>query len=500
MAGLKNQCSKNAAMMRSSAPVPHGKLPRDVKTLQSVTACQTKEKGKNLHKFETRHCVNGSSMVQGQEFDFSSSPTVSCTGLRIFTCAAAARGLHLSGIDVQNCFQNDAIPPEKRICVSLPPCHMEWFNKNFPHIKLEHDSNNQFVSQTVNGMQGRRDAGTNWHILLKFTLEEIDTFPCHFDHALFVKCEGSDICMLVTSTDNFLCGHSHPDLFFQLTEHIKLFVPTTTQDDKILKHLNARVIQSDLAMSIDQTCHIQSTILDKWHPPSKTECLKTADTPYRTDSACKRELEIQLPANENQSAILEKHCGGKNNALLGQILHVMNVTRLELGLSMAGLSQFNVSPNEASFQGLACTARFLATHNHSPIFCPCRHLNIHQTIRFEHEPGKFLEHMISNVLSMFKDSDHARCAKSRRSIPCILATLNGVTVDWHMGPQSCTAAHSTDAEIQAQFTAAMRNRHLHPIMEWLHMPLAGPTGIWEDNQPAIDIVSAGHITGRVQGE
>ena len=81
---------------------------------------------------------------------------------------------------------------------------------------------------------------------------------------------------------------------------------------------------------------------------------------------------------------------------------------------------------------------------------------------------------------------------------CVLATICSVGVHWQMGKQSCIASHSTDAEIRSYFTGMMLNRYLRVVMEYLRHPLPGPTVIWEDNQPAIDIMLAGQITGRVK--
>ena len=44
---------------------------------------------------------------------------------------------------------------------------------------------------------------------------------------------------------------------------------------------------------------------------------------------------------------------------------------------------------------------------------------MHQKIRFEYEPGKFDEQLISNLLIQFVDSDHARDIKTRKSMTCI---------------------------------------------------------------------------------
>ena len=73
-----------------------------------------------------------------------------------------------------------------------------------------------------------------------------------------------------------------------LQTHMRRFVLITTQDAAVVKYLNVRIVQSDMGIRIDQTHHIKSTILDVWFPPATTGLLKTADTPYRTDSDFER--------------------------------------------------------------------------------------------------------------------------------------------------------------------------------------------------------------------
>jgi len=42
------------------------------------------------------------------------------------------------------------------------------------------------------------------------------------------------------------------------------------------------------------------------------------------------------------------------------------------------------------------------------------------------------------------------------------------------------------------------NKYLRAVLEYTKHPLPGPTVIWKDNQPAIDTMLAGQITGRVK--
>ena len=82
---------------------------------------------------------------------------------------------------------------------------------------------------------------------------------------------------------------------------------------------------------------------------------------------------------------------------------------------------------------------------------------------------------------------------------CIIVALLGVIVHWHMGKQTSIAAHSTDAEVRAFYTATLLNGYLRSVAEYLQIPMQGrPTDIYEDNQPARDIIEAGQITSRVK--
>ena len=118
--------------------------------------------------------------------------------------------------------------------------------------------------------------------------EAFDLWPCPAELALFVKHEGEESLIVVTSTDDFLCSSTSESLFANLVKHLEQYVPVTVQDGHILKYLNLRIIQTDQGVSFDQTHHIKTNIVDEWFPASKIERIKSADTPYRTDSEYER--------------------------------------------------------------------------------------------------------------------------------------------------------------------------------------------------------------------
>jgi len=50
---------------------------------------------------------------------------------------AASRGLILKILDVENCFQNDAIEPDQRIFAVAPPLYLDWFRETYTDIKID---------------------------------------------------------------------------------------------------------------------------------------------------------------------------------------------------------------------------------------------------------------------------------------------------------------------------------------------------------------------------
>ena len=175
---------------------------------------------------------------------------------------AAILNLTLYSLDVSNCFQSNAIKPEERLWIASPVRYVEWFKLTYPQAKLEPSPSGKYVLQTINGMQGGKDAGRSWYLLLVDIFQDFGLRPCPAEPALFVFYDGQETLALCTSTDDFLCAASGKDIFQRFVDHMKRFVSVTCQAEAMLKYLNVRVIQSEYGVSFDQTHHIQTCILE----------------------------------------------------------------------------------------------------------------------------------------------------------------------------------------------------------------------------------------------
>lgn len=88
-------------------------------------------------------------------------------------------------------------------------------------------------------MQGRKDSGRNWYLVLKAILEDVDFHQCPAEPALFVLYDSPAILIVVTSSNEFLCVYSHEDLFSSFKIHMEKF-----EEGNSPKYLNVSIIQT----------------------------------------------------------------------------------------------------------------------------------------------------------------------------------------------------------------------------------------------------------------
>ena len=68
-------------------------------------------------------------------------------------------------LDVSNAFQNTTVPIHDRVCVSLPPYYIDWFEISYPNVPLNRDDGPS-CCQFIDGIQGTNPAGRQWNRLL----------------------------------------------------------------------------------------------------------------------------------------------------------------------------------------------------------------------------------------------------------------------------------------------------------------------------------------------
>jgi hypothetical protein len=324
------------------------------------------------------------------------------------------------------------------------------------------------------------------------------------DHALyFYQDHNDDVIIINASTDDLLCAFSDRRLFMQLHTFLSKYVTVSAQSGSILNYLNLRIVQSPDGISYDQTQHIKDTIIDFWFKPSKqnNRFIKPVDTPFRTDSDYERELADTLPADEASLQTLELEYGATYASDFGRFMHVCVWSHAELSYaSSKPIAIYSHSTSPSFRRSQIRMAHFLYAHPHRPIFYPSKvSLTGTHTLKFDFDKGKFAEHIITNGIAIFVDADHGCDKATRQSIEFLTVLLGGVSIDESCKQQGFIALNSTDAETGGLCKASKKGVYYYKLAKFFTLPIAGqPVTIYEDSQPAIDLVSSNAISSHAK--
>ena len=496
MMAVDKQYNKNQKQGMYSAPIPTQDLPEGITILSSLLSPTIKQRGVDLWELCLRHCANGSKQKKGIDFDFSYSPTASAGSVKSTIAVAAMKNLILALLDVENCFQTTLVPKDRRIVMHAPPFWLDWYRRTFPECKIKESVDGKYYVQAFNGLQGQKDIGRVWYTFMHKMLIIFGFRRFPQDHALYHLERDNEMLIMDTSTDDFLCAYSSDAIFADLQKHISQYVNVTAQTGPVLNYLNLRIIQSPHGISIDQTDHIRTTILDAWFK-GPSDQIKTAPNPYRTDSQFEADLAESLPASDEELAQLEYEYQGSFARLIGQINHVAVWTRPDIAFACARMSRYIAAPSRITFEALKRIGRFLYANPHRPIMYK-RKLNLTGT-HIISNPDNNKQHNITNGFAIFVDADHAGDRRTRKSMVFWVVVLGGVTVDHAAKQAGPIALHSTDAETLGFATATKRAMFYYDLSTFLKLPIAGrPVILYEDSQPCIDVVSSNAISSRVK--
>ena len=87
----------------------------------------------------------------------------------------------------------------------------------------------RYAVQILRGIQGDKEIGRRWYLLLRTILLKFGCKQCKVDLALYQWKDMKDIILINTSTDDFLCAYSKVDIFYRLRDFMLKYVHVTTQ-------------------------------------------------------------------------------------------------------------------------------------------------------------------------------------------------------------------------------------------------------------------------------
>jgi hypothetical protein len=204
--------------------------------------------------------------------------------------------------------------------------------------------------------------------------------------------------------------------------------------------------------------------------------------------------------SENQGDGPVKALNEKEHALyrkgVGALLHVSNVSRVDLAWATSLLSQFLSDPCHLHLVAL----RHLLVH-------AVRHSKIE--IKYVPAPppgsngqwgwqlGENAVKVGTNQLAGFCDSAFADCFSTRRSHGGWIVFLNGGPIAWSSRKQTTIATSTTEAEWSECVSCAKAMLFLKHILEFLGYK-HGPLPIAEDNQACINCIKGPAVSKRLR--
>ena len=131
--------------------------------------------------------VNGSSMMDGVNFQESYAPVDHLESLHMILCLAASQCLTCHVLDISNTFQNPIIfDPSERVYITLPPWYLEFFQRKWPKFKLPSNQAKDLVFQCLHSIQGTKHAGLQWYQLLSGKFHILGMLHSTSNHGVFI--------------------------------------------------------------------------------------------------------------------------------------------------------------------------------------------------------------------------------------------------------------------------------------------------------------------------
>jgi hypothetical protein len=491
-AAARIQFEKNRKVVVFSKPFLRSELSPDDRVFRTLLVPGYKDTDMDgIYECRIRDCTVGTPQVKGLDFPESYCATVDSTTYKLVFAVSAMNNNTISVIDVKNAFQTSIAPPEFRIYVSVPPLYFQWLRDTENMTFIEGKS---YVRQMLNANQGTKSASHVWYWLLVPILQKYGFIRSTVDHAFFIRpCPDDRHFYICLATDDLLCSHPNQLEFDNLVKHLGKYFDLSVQQGNVIKFLSLRIIQTDHAISIDQTDYICNLL--RHYFGSDVDIIKTATTPMRTDSNFEKEMTNAIPLTKSELAeLIITHKGGYRYHI-GKFGYCTQ-TRPDIQFPVQRLAEHSVSPTAIAFTQIARCYRYLAKDPHRPIIYPRRPFKGTTTLSQFITPHQEIKLVIPNDLQVFADAELARNLSDRKSYYCIVIMLNAVIIEFKMKKTLSIMTHTTDAETKAQFVAVRRLQPIRRLLESMGYPCLIPTPVYTDNAAVTAIIDANRMTPR----
>jgi hypothetical protein len=422
--------------------------------------------------------------------------------MRMFFALCAHEGYTCIKVDATNAYANSP-PPAQPTFVYIDEQYADWHMTQ--HGKpLSRD----LVLPVQHALQGHPESGALWERFVNKVLSRHGFVSTTHERSLYKGVFDGFRMLISRQVDDLAIGCSN-------AASIRKLVTTICDEDKIDLR-DEGILDSFNGVDVRQTrSYLQITCesyIDKFlehYGWSAAACRESGEKPIEPLALSTiPQLFTDYDANAKaDAATLNGHetvAGFSYRSVLGAIIYVYVVARIDIGFAVTLLARFSDHPSKIHFDSLRRLARYLRmTKDWGIIYW--RRLPIDSLPQGTFAPLEddltlptFPQPLTSTTLAGYVDAAHATDMTTRRSITGLAFMLCGGPIAYKSKVQSTVSTSSTEAEFIAAVHAAKIAKYLRSILQELGYLQPGPTVLYEDNQAAILMINASRPTPRAR--
>jgi hypothetical protein len=415
-------------------------LPPNIKPIESKFVFKNKvDSDGTVIRRKVRMVAKGFTQVPNVDYFDTFAPVARLSSLRTVLAMAAKDDLELHQVDVKAAFLNGVLEERKNVYMRMP---RGW--DGLPDGK---------ILKLRKAIYGLKQAGRRWYQRLSSILHRLGFVKCDVDQAVFFKCHGDTLTVLVIHVDDCTIAASSLKLVDDFKQGIRQHVEITDLGP-IHWVLGIRVDRDRnmKTVTISQRNYIDS-ILRRFH----FEDCKPVSTPMEPSA---RLSASQLATTSRERAEMKLI---PYREAIGSLMYAFIATRPDISFAVAILSRFCGAPGSPHWEAVKRVFRYLKG---------TRDLGL--TFSLDGEGG-----MIG-----YGDADGSM-QDDRRAISGHAFLINGGAVSWYSKRQEIVSLSTTESEYISATHAAKEALWLRSLIRQVFRPLPDATTVFSDNQSAI---------------
>jgi Reverse transcriptase (RNA-dependent DNA polymerase) len=494
--GEKGEFAQLDAMAKQGMYGPPTDLPKGAVLLRQHWTYIFKSDGTR----KARNCCDGSARaapaLHGAAKTYASCIEQPC--MRLFFGLCALSGMIIYGADATNAFANSP-PPSVPTYVSIDDAYWEWYLDRHK-VKLDRSK----VLPVMHALQGHPESGYLWEQLIDGILHDLGLKNTTHERNLYYGRLNSTPILVCRQVDDLAVGSPDAATYDAIIDRIGSQVELVKQG--VLTRFNGVDIQQTREyIALSCTTYIRQLLqIHGWSKPAAGEDSSTPIEPLPADMVEAMQNATGYPEGSAEHRALEEDMKFSYRNVIGELVWVFIVGRVDLGFSIGFMTRFSAAPACIHYRACVHLARYLRmTQDWKLVFWRDKPLDClppgDVPLYMDPQPALvagFPAITDSMALTAFADAAHATDLQRRRSVSGFCCLFAGAAIAFKSKLQTIVATSSTEAEFVCAVQTGKMVKYLRTVLNDLGFTPRAPTVIYEDNQAAIAMVNSSKPTPR----